>query len=131
MKTSTEAIERDFDLDDDLDGDETLAVTPPDVVTALGFDLLDESEGELANDSRAGEGSFSVPLRNYAVGAGRAKANEAPFHGVTAWGCGHETRCRCKGGARRNGVGNCPDCRDKANEGQPCGESFIAPDRRV
>lgn len=103
---------------------------------SLAVDAYGRPDGEsanesLTNDSRAGEGSFSVPLRNYEVGAGRAKANEAPFHGVTAWECGHETRCRCKGGARRNGVGNCPDCRDKANEGgKPCGESFIAADKQ-
>ena len=36
------AVEKDFDLDSDNDGDDILPITPPDVVAKLGFDPLDE-----------------------------------------------------------------------------------------
>ena len=120
-------VTNDFDLDDESDGDTPLAVTPPDVVRALGFDPLDET-AELANASDFIAGTFSIPLRGYAVGSGQ-KANEGPFHGTTTWGCGHSTSCRCNGSGKRTKDEPCPECQAKENEGIPCGDSHISSDK--
>lgn len=126
MKTSTEAIERDFDVDDDLDGDETLAVTPPDVVTVLGFDPLDESEGELPNEQ---------PERLTLAELAALRADPANHHHLRlTYDCGHTDTCRCMAPKTAYRVeGPCRACEQKANEGpgtgQPCGESHISGDK--